>query len=100
MSDLPPGSVTLSDLYAAINALRGEIAIALARLGVIESRNGDADSIHGDHEARLRVLERAVPAGLETRITALERMAWKLVGAFATVNALAVIVEWLIWSKK
>ena len=41
----------------------------------------------------------AVPDALEARVSALEKLAWKLVGGFAAVNALAVLVEWLLWAK-
>ena len=33
-------------------------------------------------------------------MNALERLAWKLIGAFAAVNALAVIIEWAVLNRK
>ena len=100
VAELPGAQVTTGDVYKEIVGLRADVVKALTRLEVVESRNRDADGLHHDHETRLRSLESAVPAGLETRIAALEKMAWKLVGAFAAVNAAAVLVEWLIAVKK
>ena len=100
MTDLPGTQVTTSDVYKEVVGLRADVVKVLTRLEVIESRNRDADGLHHDHETRLRTLESSVPAGLETRIAALEKLAWKLIGAFAAVNALAVLMEWLITTRK
>jgi hypothetical protein len=69
----------------------------------VESLGADvrAQLAHGqrrmeDHEIRLRALEVAIPDRLEMRVTALERLAWKLIGAFAAVNVAAGIAEWLL----
>lgn len=96
MPDLPHGSVTMADLYQAINSLRSEVFAALSRLHVIESRNKDADTIHTDHESRLRTLERAVPTGLDNRVMSLEKFRWSLAGALLLLNALSVFIGWLV----
>lgn len=100
MSEMPAGSITMGDLYQAIMAMKTDLTKTLSKLEVIESRNGDADRIHADHETRLRTLESTVPTSLEGRIMALEKFRWQVVGALIAINALAVIVEWLIWSPR
>ena len=102
MTDIAPGSVTIADLYRELLAMRTDVTQALSRLERVDERNHAAERVQDDHETRLRVLESApdVPADLEGRVRALEKMAWKLTGAFAVVNALAVLVEWLIWSHR
>lgn len=57
MSDLIAGQVTMGDLYREITGMRQDIARSLTRIEVIDSRNGDADRLHSDHEQRLRALE-------------------------------------------
>lgn len=58
MSELQPGTITMGDLYRELVGMRTDITKALTRIEVIDSRNGDADKLHADHEARLRTLER------------------------------------------
>lgn len=98
MSEMVPGTVTLADLFRVMSAMQSDVARVAMRLEVIDTRNKNADDINHDHEQRLRVLEAApeVPDGLETRVRALEKLAWKLIGAFAVVNALAVVAE-ILW---
>lgn len=57
-SELAPGTVTTADLYRELVGMRSDITKALTRIEVIESRNGDAHTQLGDHETRIRTLER------------------------------------------
>lgn len=97
--DIPSAQVTVADLYRELVDLRGLLTRSLGKLEVIESRNGDADQIHRDHETRLRALEKAVPDGLDGRVTALEKFAWKLTGALVLINALIFVAEWALSRK-
>jgi hypothetical protein len=97
---MPSGQVTIGDLYRELVGMRGDLTRSLSKLEVIESRNSDADRLHSDHEARIRSIEGAVPSGLEGRVMSLEKFRWQVVGALVTINGLAVVVEWLMWSKK
>jgi hypothetical protein len=74
MTDILPGAVTTADLYRELVGMRTEVVRALERLAVIESRNQDDNQRSGDHEARLRMLE---------------RFRWKLAGACLTGGAVA-----------
>jgi hypothetical protein len=58
VSELPPGVITVADLYREMSGMRADVGRALERLTVVEVRNSAADTIHTDHEARIRVLER------------------------------------------
>lgn len=71
MSDMQPGTVTMADLYRELVAMRTDVARALTRIEVIDSRNGDADKLHADHESRIRTLE---------------AFRWKLVGIALAVS--------------
>lgn len=58
MSELPPGNVTIADIYREMVGMRSDVVRALTRIEVLDVRNVDADRLHTDHEARLRGLER------------------------------------------
>lgn len=58
MSELQPGNVTIADLYREMVGMRSDVVKALTRIEVLDVRNGEADRLHADHEARLRTLER------------------------------------------
>lgn len=96
--------ITLRDVYNAqqrtaeqLTSLTAQVTQLTTR---IDERLDSGQRRMDDHETRLRGLEHAVPPDMTARVTALEKMAWKLVGAFGAINALAVLVEWLIWAKK
>jgi hypothetical protein len=97
------GQITNRELYEAQRSVEqqlGGLALQVATL-VVELRNVGERFDSGsekmrDHESRIRVLEAAVPDRLEPRVTALERLAWKLVGAFAALNLVAVAAEYLL----
>lgn len=74
MTELSPGSVTTADLYRVLQDMHKDVTKALERLAQIDQRNTNADGIHTDHEARLRMLER-----------------WKytMIGASGVVGAIA-----------
>jgi hypothetical protein len=58
MAEVPPGAITVADLYREIAGMRADVGRALERLAVVEIRNTTADATHMDHEGRLRTLER------------------------------------------
>lgn len=57
MSELAPGALTVADLYREMTGMRAEVVKALTRIEVLDVRNSDADTLHRDHEARIRALE-------------------------------------------
>jgi uncharacterized membrane protein len=92
--------ITLRDVYDQqlrtgdqVSQMRGDLGTLTAR---VDERLASGQLTMTDHEARLRALEVAVPDRLEVRVTALERLAWKLIGAFAAINVVAVVAEWLL----
>lgn len=96
--------ITLRDVYDAqqrtAEQLSGLAAQVTLLTGRIDERLDSGQRKMDDHETRLRDLEHAVPPDVAARLSALERLAWKLIGAFAAVNALAVALEWLLWTHK
>ena len=93
--------ITLRDVYESVTAIAAQLSKFAGHLENVDARLDSAQAQRNDHETRLRVMEAkpAVPDSLEARVSALEKLAWKLVGGFAAVNALAVLVEWLLWAK-
>lgn len=78
---LPAGTVTIADLYRELVGMRNDVARALTRIEVIDSRNGDADKLHSDHEQRIR---------------ALEQFRWKLAGIAIVMAIIAgFVTAWL-----
>ena len=80
--------ITLRDVYEQqlhtgeqVARLRGEVGALTAR---VDERLDNGQRKMDDHEKRIR---------------ALEKLAWKLIGAFAAVNAVAVLAEWLLWAR-
>ena len=100
------GQITLRDVYEAQLRATEQVASLAAQVGQlatrVDERLDSGSRKLDDHEARIRVLENApdVPADIEGRVRALEKMAWRLVGAFAAVNFLAVLAEWLVWAHR
>ena len=97
------GQITNRDLYEAqrdterqLGGLALQVATLVAELRGIGERLDSGAAKMADYEQRLRTLEAAVPDRLEMRVTALERLAWKLIGAFAAVNVAAGVAEWLL----
>ena len=96
--------ITLRDVYDQqlrtgdqVSQLRGDVSTLKA---TVDERLGHGQRKLDDHENRLRVLEAAVPERLELRVTALERLAWKLIGAFAAINIVAALAEWFLGLHK
>lgn len=54
----PPGVITAADLYREVTGMRTDLAMFAGRMAVVETRNQAADGLHADHESRLRALER------------------------------------------
>lgn len=73
MTDLPPGAVTVADLYRELVGMRADVVKALTRIEVIDTVNRSAEDIHRDHESRLR---------------GLEQFKWKVFGASITVSVI------------
>lgn len=69
MTEIPPGAVTVADLYRELSGLRNDIQQALTTLKVIEAT---APAQLADHESRIR---------------ALERFRFSLLGAAVTISA-------------
>ncbi len=94
--------ITLRDVDDRVTAIGAELSKFAGHLEMVDGRLESGQQRMADHEARLRVQEGKppVPDSLEARVRALEKLAWKLIGAFAAVNALAVVLEWLLWSHK
>lgn len=93
-------NVSLSDLYHELVALRQDVSVALAKMERTNERATAAEQRVTDHETRLRELEGAVPSSLEVRIMSLEKFRWQIAGGIFAIQALGVLVEWLLWSKK
>lgn len=58
MTEIAPGAVTVADLYRELVGMRSDLSRVLAKQEATDLRNNNADQIHADVEARLRVLER------------------------------------------
>ena len=52
------GRITNSDIYRQQLAMDTDLRALAVKLAVLDVRNQGADTLHADHEARLRVLER------------------------------------------
>ena len=100
MGNPPVPQITMGDLYREIQAVRNEVSQALSRLERAEDRYLNTTSRQDDHEGRLRILENAIPSSLEVRIMTLEKFRWQILGALLAINAMAVLIEWLILSPK
>lgn len=72
MTEIPPGAVTIADLYRELAGLRGDLQQALTSLKVIEVRDDVTARQLGDHEMRLRLVE---------------AWRWKVAGVALTVSA-------------
>ena len=71
---LPAGTVTVADLYREMVGMRADVVKALTRIEVLDARNTDADHLHADHEARLRLLE---------------TFKWKMIGGMLAIGAVS-----------
>lgn len=100
MSDVPTSNVTVADLYHEMVAMRADLAAVLAKVERADDRGGRTERTQTDHESRIRTLEVAVPSSLEVRIMSLEKFRWQIAGGIFAIQALGVLVEWLLWSKK
>lgn len=110
---LPSTQITIADLYRVLVGLQDTMSKLAAHIERIDGRNETADRIHADHESRIRMAEQLAAqtatnttqlvkdgGDQEGRMRALEKFRWQIAGALIVLNALAVVVEWLIWSKK
>jgi hypothetical protein len=77
----PSGMITAADLYREVTGMRTEVARAFERLSVVEVRNTASDQLHLDHETRLR---------------ALERFRYALMGAAGLIGAASGVVSALL----
>jgi len=94
--------ITLRDVYDRVTQIGDQLGKFAGHLEMVDARLESGQARMADYEARLRVLEARplVPEPLETRVTSLEKLAWKLVGAFGAVNAIAVAAEWILFVHK
>lgn len=74
MTEIPPGAVTVADLYRELVGMRSDLVKALTRIEVIDTVNKGAEDDRRDHEQRLRILE---------------AFKWKLLGVCITGGAIA-----------
>jgi len=58
MADLVTGQVTIGDLYRELVGMRSDLTRVLAHQEATDLINSNAERVHTDHEARLRILER------------------------------------------
>jgi len=100
MGEIPASGVTVADLYHEMVGLRADVTAALTKMERSNERGASAERVQLDHEARMRVLENAVPSSLEVRIMALEKFRWQIAGALVAIQVLAVLVEYFLWSAK
>jgi hypothetical protein len=100
IGEIPASSVTVADLYHELVGMRADLATMLTKMERVDERGMTAERIQSDHETRMRALETALPSSLEGRIMALEKFRWQIAGALLAINAMAVLIEWLIWSPK
>jgi hypothetical protein len=71
---LPVGSITVKDLYVELQGMRSDLVRAVTHMERIDARGEVAANELADHETRLR---------------ALERFRWSLMGAAASAGAIA-----------
>ena len=100
IGEIPASSVTVADLYHELVGMRADLATMLTKMERVDERGANAERVQADHEARLRALETAVPSSLEGRIQALEKFRWQIAGALLALNAMAILIEWIIFSPK
>lgn len=55
---VPEAMVTAKDLLDELKGLRQDLTRVLVHMESVDTRNANADRLHADYEARLRVLER------------------------------------------
>jgi phage shock protein A len=94
--------ITIRDVYQRVTEIGQQLGKFAGHLESVDTRLEAGQSKMADHETRLRTLEArpTVPETVDARLTALEKLAWKLVGAFAAVNAIAVAAEWFLFAHK
>lgn len=89
---IPPGLVTATDVMAAVDRLSANVATVLTKVEVMEaSRRADTVQL-ADHEARLRVVQDAMPPNLESRLLSGEKWRWQVAAVlsfFAVVSGVA-----------
>lgn len=113
MPELPSSQITIADLYRVLVGLQDTMSKLAGHIERIDGRNEAADRLHADHEGRMRAIEQVSAqtaatatqlvkdgADKEVRVRSLEKFRWQIAGALIAINALAVVIEWLIWSKK
>lgn len=92
-------TITLVDVYRAVEDLRSEIVKVTTHMERVDQRNLSADQLHSDHEARLRALERIDADGLHAlygRVGALEKFRYTLAGALALFTLLLSVAGYII----
>lgn len=81
MSEIPPGQVTVADLYRELTGIRQDLTSVLTGSRLAEERHNVNVAAHEDYERRLRVLERG----------------WaKLLGAAAAVSVAVSLITALV----
>lgn len=82
---IPVGEITTRDIFNAVNDINNQMTVIKVGMEHITTRNTNADTIHTDHEARLRQLE---------------AFKWKMVGLAAAIpfieGVLTVLIAWKV----
>lgn len=81
MTELSPGQVTVADLYKEIVNVRREVGDVAIGVRLAEDRRAGDLEVRGDHERRIRALERAW---------------WKVAGAAGVLAAAVSLVTALL----
>lgn len=100
VSEVPqPTQVTAADLYRELVGMRSDLGRVLTHQEAVDVRNKNADSIHIDHESRIRLLEQVDAEDfkeLKGRVNSLEKFRWMLVGAMILIEVATTVVIVLI----
>lgn len=92
-SRVRPGEVTAATLLTAFTDLHRDVSAVLSKVEVIEAgRTADRATL-ADHEARLRVIQDALPPALETRLIAGEKWRWQVAAVLGVVALVAGLLS-------
>lgn len=89
---LPERPVTTWDLFSEVTGMRRDVSKVLTKVEVMSAQQALFTAQMTDVEARLRVLQGAVPDQLGPRLMAVERWQWRTAGIMATVAFIAGIL--------
>jgi hypothetical protein len=85
----PDRQVAGRKLMTEMMAVRRDVSSVLTKVEVMTATQAHASAQMNDIEARLRLLQAAVPDQLGQRLTAVERWQWRTGGALAAIAVIA-----------